>query len=911
MKSILSAVIGATLVLSAIEAGADGTPGARQVSLTIETDTLAAALDKWAQQTGFQIFVQDWEATQNLPAKTLKGTFTAQDALEQLLSGTSLTYMWISDKAVSIRKNTAKTIPTVLQRTSLEGRQATPVAKFSGDDASGALIHVAAAESGSGDNKQELDRQIERVSEIVIVTGTHIHGVRNATVPVTVFDKSYIDSTGLSTSAELIEALPQNFALANQSAVSTVSGVTGAKAQGSSINLRGIGEGTTLVLVNGRRLAPGFVGSAVDISALPLSAVERVEIVTDGASAIYGSDAVGGVVNFILRNDFDGIETGVRTGWAEGDVNEYRVTQMAGKSWSSGNAMASLEYYKRDMLRARDRDFVPAASEIGSLSPRDTNYSAFVSGRQALTDTVSVFTEALYTKRDTFNEAGRVTLHENNASKNSQVAASLGFNWEMQHDWETDLTASYAQNKLDQEQNSDSFAAFGLGSFLFDTHFNIEAAQLKASGPLFELPGGSVRMSIGTDWRSETLQQASVFTALPSGSNSEFDQIVRSAFAEFYVPIIGAANSFRGVNRLHLSIAGRFDEYSTFGSSFDPRFGIAWEPINGLRLRGSYGTSYVAPRLIDYDIGSNFALATLGLDPEGPGGLSQQLQVFGADVGGFSAQESESSSFGIEYVPPDRQDLHVGLNYYNIAYRDRIANPPAVEVVLGNPNSFGNLIIRNPSVEQVAQSIAIGDLGQGFFPFLPDGSLDPNFDPSSIDVIVDVRRRNLSEVKTSGFDASIGCRFATAAGNFDVGLVGTYIIELLQRVTRTSEPFDTVDTFYNPPDWRLRASLGWQRGGWGAHFFVNHTDSYVDNRTTIPVPISSYTTMDMRVAYDFGERSGSGALAGLAVSLNVQNLFDRHPPHTSVVGIDSDMGFDPTNANPMGRFLAIEMTKAW
>src|SRR5690349_11526578 len=104
MQTLLSAVIGATLALATLEAGAQAPPGEQQVALTIETDCLASALDEWAQQSGFQIFVQDWEAAKHLPAKSLNGTFTAQDALDRLLSGTQLTYVWISGNAVSIRK---------------------------------------------------------------------------------------------------------------------------------------------------------------------------------------------------------------------------------------------------------------------------------------------------------------------------------------------------------------------------------------------------------------------------------------------------------------------------------------------------------------------------------------------------------------------------------------------------------------------------------------------------------------------------------------------------------------------------------------------------------------------------------------------------------------------------------------
>ena len=84
---------------------------------------------------------------------------------------------------------------------------------------------------------------------------------------------------------------------------------------GAGINLRGLGQRATLVLINGRRVAPSDTGSFVDVSMIPITAIERVEVVTDGASAIYGSDAVGGVVNFILRDDFRGIEP-VRAGSA-------------------------------------------------------------------------------------------------------------------------------------------------------------------------------------------------------------------------------------------------------------------------------------------------------------------------------------------------------------------------------------------------------------------------------------------------------------------------------------------------------------------------------------------------------------------------------------------------------------------
>src|SRR5690606_41548850 len=110
----------------------------------------------------------------------------------------------------------------------------------------------------------------------------------------------------------------------------------------SSLNLRGLGPDATLTLLNGRRMAYGGFSQAVDISAIPVEAVERIEIVPDGASAIYGSDAVGGVGNVILKREYAGVAAGVRYGRASGGgqaTREYTLT--AGATWSGGGLIAT------------------------------------------------------------------------------------------------------------------------------------------------------------------------------------------------------------------------------------------------------------------------------------------------------------------------------------------------------------------------------------------------------------------------------------------------------------------------------------------------------------------------------------------------------------------------------------------
>jgi iron complex outermembrane receptor protein len=251
------------------------------------------------------------------------------------------------------------------------------------------------------------------------------------------------------------------------------------------------------------------------------------------------------------------------------------------------------------------------------------------------------------------------------------------------------------------------------------------------------------------------------------------------------------------------------------------------------------------------------------------------------------------------------------VNYYRVKYSDRIATPVGA-AALANPDAYAGLIIRNPNADQVNQFIALAQLGQGFFPFDPVNPAMPNlnFSPAQVAVIVDARRRNLSVVDTNGLDLATQYDFKIGASRVVLGLAGTYALSLDRQITPATAEIQAVDTFGNPPDWRARGYASWQLGGWNANLFVNHTDSYVDNRRVVTVPVDSYTTVDLRLGYSFSERSG-GLLSGLSIAASVQNVADEDPPSTAVVNPVGDLGFDPTNANPLGRFIALEITKTW
>jgi iron complex outermembrane receptor protein len=145
-------------------------------------------------------------------------------------------------------------------------------------------------------------------SEKIEVTGTNIRRADSETgLPVQVITRDDMERAGIQTAQDLVDRIS-----AHQSAAghNDAKGIGSASGSFSAASLRGLGSDKTLVLLNGRRLAPYALslGTTIDISSIPMGAIERVEVLKDGASAVYGTDAIGGVINFILRKDFTGVE---------------------------------------------------------------------------------------------------------------------------------------------------------------------------------------------------------------------------------------------------------------------------------------------------------------------------------------------------------------------------------------------------------------------------------------------------------------------------------------------------------------------------------------------------------------------------------------------------------------------------
>ncbi|MES2095181.1 MAG: TonB-dependent receptor [Pseudomonadota bacterium] len=210
----------------------------------------------------------------------------------------------------------------------------------------------------------------------IIVTGSRIkQDPNNSALPLTIITNVDITRNGLSSPEQLIMYLSTNGSGADN--LASNSDVTSGAQRGtnglSAANLRGQGSAATLVLLNGRRVAAhGLSGSAVDVNQIPFAAIDRIEVLKDGASAIYGTDAVGGVINFITKKNFRGLSLQALTDVTElGDGNIYRLSGVVGYgdlNKDGFNIMGAVSYSWNQRLRGSDRDFVNGNQPLRGLS---------------------------------------------------------------------------------------------------------------------------------------------------------------------------------------------------------------------------------------------------------------------------------------------------------------------------------------------------------------------------------------------------------------------------------------------------------------------------------------------------------------------------------------------------------------
>jgi len=863
----------AGLALSSVIAQAG--QGHNALPFDIQQQSMGSALSQFAHRTGLQVLFPA-DATE-VDAPQITGTLTPQAALSQLLANTDLEYEFINPKTVAIRPTHG-------------ARQPPGYSSLAQANVSDATARASGGEK-SGDIGRTANERAPVVEEVV-VTGTHIRGVPLEHSPVKIYTREDIDLTGAPTVEEFIRKMPENFSSVHAGTTSRTQKTSGFNQggangfDGAGVNLRGMGPGASLVLVNGRRLSSaGSSGSFVDVSMIPLSAVERIEVLTDGASAVYGADAIAGVVNFVLRKDFAGAETTVRQGGAtEGGAGQFTGSQLFGKYWQTGNALVTYEYDRQDGLLLSQRSYLPQKNGRDMLTPEQRRNSVFFSGRQELFG-LNFSGDASYSDRDFMHDvfSGVVPTHvEGNArQRNATVEVSRG----LIRDWVGKLSASYGAT------DQDSVVTTPTQSVTSRTDTVLRSASIQADGTIASLHGAAIKGAVGADFRAESLRGT---------GPGELKRDIASIYAEFSAPIV---RDKRWAHRVEISLAGRYDHYSDAGSSSNPKVGILWSPRSRLNFRATYSTSFQPPLLVQLDAVSRYAVTPVP-DPTAPGRMTVTLFDLSAGNADLKPETSTSITAGFDFNADVLAGLKVGATYFRTDFADRIATPPIVGStfqIFSQLETLSPFVERSPSLQKVQDIYATGLVAN-----------PRNLPAEAVQAIFDGRLVNISSTKQSGVDLFFKQEIASRAGDFGFSFNGTYFLDMDYRPVWTVPKIELMNVVGEPMDLRFTSGVSWRRAGLGASLLVNYSDDYRNVLIAPPGKVKAWTTVDVQFSYESRSRAFP-VLDGLKVTVDVDNVTNARPPEIFVTpgtGV-LDVGFDPLNATPIGRFVAVQLRKSW
>lgn len=826
----------------------------------------------------------------------------------------------------------------------------------------------------------------------IVVTGTSIRGIPPTGSGMISVSREDAKLIGAASTPELLATVPQLNSF--NTAPRTSNNGLGSFAPG----LRGLPPAATLPLMNGHRLISGSTQQTnPDYPFLPELAIERVEIVADGASAIYGSDAVAGVVNFITRKRVTGLEANVRYGMAD-DYHAFNAGAIFGQDWKSGSFVVAYQYLENSNITGADRDYrsldfravggvdtrstvcpdanvnlfagtIYAAPSLApgintcdprgpvDLLPKNRTHSLFASARQELSSAVTLWADVLYSDRKDIVQAalpgqtfvlitaanpffrappGTGSLfgyfdfrpdrlagadHFDQTFRVRAGNATAGIDIDLPRDFKATVYGTYNWSRNDTFQPginttaltaaaAGTTAATALDPFGNRTSPAVVAAILdnptdftnrqrtyigaaKIDGTIATLPGGAVKVALGAEYRRETYMQRGQSGGVGFPENLERD--VQSLYGELFVPLFGDGNASPMARSLTLSLSGRYDHYSDFGSTTNPKIGVTWEPVEGVNLRGSYGRSFRAPGLRDLGstVGSYYAAAALvdafgARDPSRGTAQVNTILLFGGNQS-LKPETARTWSLGVDLRPRFAPNLTASATFYDIKYDDVIGTPSGLGALLFSDPTFASRVIRNPSATQL--SAAIADTVPFFYTFaaIP-----------AISNILDLRQGNFGVRKTNGIDFDVRYRQPAGFGTIFAGVAGNYILNYSNRLSPTSVESDSLEA--GIPRTTLRTTLGFTAGPVTLVNFVNHrsglTASYATPTGSSLYTTKGYTTVDLRLSARLPDLAFA---KGLELGLQVNDLFDATPPFFP--GTDGIGGA----YNPIGRYAAMSL----
>lgn len=839
------------------------TPAAAQTrQYDIPAGSLKGALDAYARQSGRQL-VYRGDEVRSAKSGGARGDMSADAALAKLLAGSGFT-------------------------TRTDGKLIAIVKVGNGDSASAS----ADADTVADENEE------------ILVTGTRIRGARVIS-PVIVRTQQDAREQGQNTLTDIIRSIPQNFGGGTNPGVNSgnVPENRGtAYGGGAALNLRGLGSDATLTLLNGHRLTYGVVNQGVDISAIPLLALDRIEVVADGSSALYGSDAVAGVANVILKRAYDGIATNSRfSASTDGGNEQQQYGGIAGAKWASGGFFAAYEFERDTPIEARQRGYAAERAKGLDLYPAQKRHSVVVAGHQEIVPGVTFAVDALYNQRFTrtrmpYSAAGdyRVFgLDYRYDTETLSIAPSLTV--DLGGGWSGSVVGAYGRERLkyriDLVQNQIPTTTAN-ACFCNDA----KSTELAADGPLFPLPGGTARLAVGTGFRSNGFDRRS---KIDPGQTVVANQDVYYGFGEISLPFISPANDVPLVNRLDLSGALRYEKYSHYDIA-TPKLGAVYAPTADFEFRASWGKSFKAPTLFQqYNSSDAYLEAATAYGVTGAPASATVLFISGGNLA-LKPERATNWTATLAFHPRALEGLEIEASYFNVRYKDRVTTPITYSRQALLDPIYAAYVNSTPSASQAAAWWDMVDNASNF-------TISP-FDPSSVVAIIDNRNTNVTAQKIKGVD--LGVKYVQDLG--DHGTIAFAInasyLEVRQKISPLAAETELTGNAFSPPNFRLRGGVTWKDDALSVTSFVNHQGSVADRRGTTSIAGKSLTTVDLSVRYQI--ENGPALFRGLEFILSATNLFDAAPPSLATTQF-FQAPYDTTNYSAAGRVVGLSLMKHW
>ena len=404
---------------------------------------------------------------------------------------------------------------------------------------------------------------------------------------------------------------------------------------------------------------------------------------------------------------------------------------------------------------------------------------------------------------------------------------------------------------------------------------DLTSYDAQISGPLFTMPAGLLQMAAGVEYREESISDTpdQQFTAgLIYGTeavSAAADRDNWSAYLELSVPLLES---------LELSLAARYDDYSDFGNTTNPKIGLRWEPIDSLAFRGSWGQGFRAPSLAQVGLGpsadSLFFVDTYGCAQNPAYCTSLDYTVIFAGNPDLNPEESENYNLGVAWRPSS--DFQVSVDYWDIKQTDKIDRVP-VEYLY-------NTFCQTQDSTVCTRGTPLGGDTLGALQ-----SINSSF-------------INIGEQHVNGVDLNASYAMPMAAGLLTLGLDYSHLLKF-ERVTLGADGTSLVSLDlagkYEYPEDRMVVSGDWGTDTWGVNAAVHYISSFDDLNASLDFndstrSVDSFTTLNLQARYTGFE--------GLTLALGVDNVFDEEPPFAIGDG-DTDLyGYVQSQHDPRGRF---------